>query len=154
MKKSPLAHLCEKEVYPLNFEKITVKCHEKTDTVLFFDKIYSAFPVISVKCDGRVHVRIESGEIDGNANYGEDIPILCMASNVTPFSFDHIRNACIMIGLKNVSYMGMTTNVHNHTTDLGASAHPNYKGQIKVASNVIPYISSITGWEMEDKLYR
>lgn len=75
MKKSPLAHLCEKEVYPLNFEKITVKCHEKTDTVLFFDKIYSAFPVISVKCDGRVHVRIESGEIDGNANYGEDIVV-------------------------------------------------------------------------------
>ena len=88
------------------------------------------------------------------ANYGEDIPILCMASNVTPFSFDYIRNACMMSGLKNVSYMGMTTNVHNHTTDLGASAHPNYKGQIKVASNIIPYISSITGWEMEEKLYK
>ena len=88
------------------------------------------------------------------ANYGEEVPILCMASNVTPFSFDHIRNACIMSGLKNVSYMGMTTNVHNHSTDLGASAHPNYRGQIKVASNVIPYISSITGWEMEDKAYK
>lgn len=88
------------------------------------------------------------------AYYGEDIPILCMASNVTPFSFDYIRNACMMSGLKNVSYMGMTRNVHNHTTDLGASAHPNYKGQIKVASNVIPYISSITGWEMEEKPYK
>lgn len=88
------------------------------------------------------------------ASYGEDIPILCMASNVTPFSFDYIRNACMMSGLKNVSYMGMTTNVHNHTTDLGASAHPNYKGQIKVASNIIPYISSITGWEMEEKPYK
>lgn len=88
------------------------------------------------------------------ANYGEDIPVLCMASNVTPFSFDHIRNACLMSGLKNISYMGMTTNVHNHTSDLGASAHPNYKGQIKVASNVIPYISSITGWEMEEKPYK
>ena len=88
------------------------------------------------------------------ANYGEDIPILCMASNVTPFSFDHIRNACLMSGLKNVSYMGMTTNVHNHSTDLGPIAQPNYKGQIKVASNVIPYISSITGWEMEEKPYK
>lgn len=86
--------------------------------------------------------------------YGEDIPILCMASNVTPFSFDYIRNACLLSGLKNVSYMGMTTNVHNHTSDLGASWHPNYKGQIKVASNVIPYISSITGWEMEEKAYK
>ena len=88
------------------------------------------------------------------AYYGEDIPVLCMASNVTPFSFDYIRNACMMSGLKNVSYMGMTRNVHNHTTDLGASAHPNYKGQIKVASNVIPYISSITGWEMEENPYK
>lgn len=88
------------------------------------------------------------------ANYGEDIPILCMASNVTPFSFDYIRHACMMSGLKNISYMGMTSNVHNNTTDLGASAHPNYKGQIKVASNVIPYISSITGWEMEEKPYK
>lgn len=88
------------------------------------------------------------------AYYGEDIPVLCMASNVTPFSFDYIRNACMMSGLENVSYMGMTRNVHNHTTDLGASAHPNYKGQIKVASNVIPYISSITGWEMEEKPYK
>jgi hypothetical protein len=60
----------------------------------------------------------------------------------------------MMSGLKNVSYMGMTRNVHNHTTDLGASAHPNYKGQIKVASNVIPYISSITGWEMEENPYK
>lgn len=88
------------------------------------------------------------------AYYGEEIPILCMASNVTPFSFDYIRNACLMSGLENVSYMGMTTNVHNHSTDLGASAHPNYKGQLKVASNVIPYISSITGWEMEEKSYK
>ena len=88
------------------------------------------------------------------ANYGEDIPVLCLASNVTPFSYDYIRTACVMSGLKNLSYMGMTTNVHNHSTDLGASAHPNYKGQIKVASNVIPYISSITGWEMTEQAYK
>lgn len=88
------------------------------------------------------------------ANYGDDIPILCMASNVTPYSFDYIRNAVMLSGLKNVSYMGMTTNIHNDTTELGASWHPNYKGQIKVASNVIPYISTITGWEMEEKPYK
>lgn len=86
--------------------------------------------------------------------YGEQVPILCMASNVTPFSFDYIRNACIMSGLGNVSYMGVTTNVHNNSTDLGASAHPNYRGQLKVASSVIPYISTLTGWEMEEKAYK
>ena len=71
------------------------------------------------------------------ANYGEDIPVLCMASNVTPFSFDYIRNACMMSGLKNVSYMGLTKDAHNSEDDLGASWHPNYQGHIKVASCMI-----------------
>lgn len=88
------------------------------------------------------------------ANYGDDIPVLCMASNVTPFSFDYIRNACMMSGLKNVSYMGITENAHNKEDELGASWHPNYKGHKKVASCMIPYISTLTGWEMEEKPYR
>ncbi len=88
------------------------------------------------------------------ANYGEDIPILCMASNVTPFSFDYIRSACMMSGLKNLTYVGLTRGIHNEEDELGASAHPNYKGHLKVASSVIPYISTITGWEMEEKPYR
>ncbi len=88
------------------------------------------------------------------ANYGEDIPILCLASNVTPFSFDYIRNACLMSGLKNLTYVALTRGIHNYDGDLGASWHPNYKGHIKVASSVIPYISTITGWEMEEKPYK
>ena len=88
------------------------------------------------------------------ANYGEDIPVLCMASNVTPFSFDYIRNACMMSGLKNVSYMGLTKDAHNSEDDLGASWHPNYQGHIKVASCMIPYISTLTGWKMEEKVYK
>ena len=88
------------------------------------------------------------------ANYGEDIPILCMASNVTPFSYDHIRYACMLSGLKNVSYMCLTKNAHNSEDELGASWHPNYKGHKKVASCMIPYISTLTGWEMEEKPYR
>ncbi len=87
-------------------------------------------------------------------NYGEDIPILCLASNVTPFSFDYIRNACMMSGMKNLTYAGLTSGIHNYEDDLGASWHPNYKGHIKVASSVIPYISTITGWDMEEKPYR
>ena len=77
-----------------------------------------------------------------------------MASNVTPFSFDYIRNACMMSGLKNVSYMGLTKDAHNSEDDLGASWHPNYQGHIKVASCMIPYISTLTGWEMEEKSYK
>ena len=88
------------------------------------------------------------------ANYGEDIPILCLASNVTPFSFDYIRNACMMSGLSNLTYVGLSRGMHNEEDELGASWHPNYKGHIKVASSVIPYISTITGWEMEEKPYK
>ena len=43
---------------------------------------------------------------------------------------------------------------YNHDDDLGASFHPNYKGQKKVASCMIPYISTLTGWEMTEKPYR
>ena len=88
------------------------------------------------------------------ANYGEDIPILCMASNVTPFSFDYVRNACMMSGLKNVYCLGLTRGVHNYEDELGASWHPNYQGHIKVASCMIPYISTLTGWKMEEKAYK
>lgn len=87
-------------------------------------------------------------------NYGEDIPIICLASNVTPFSFDYIRNACMMSGLSNLTYVGLTRGIHNEEDELGASWHPNYKGHIKVASSVIPYISTVTGWEMEEKAYK
>lgn len=86
--------------------------------------------------------------------YGEGVPVICMASNVTPFSFDYIRNACMMSGLENIYYMGLTTGVHNYDDDLGASWHPNYKGHIKVASCLIPYISTVTGWGMEEKAYK
>ena len=88
------------------------------------------------------------------ANYGDDIPVLCMASNVTPFSFDYIRNACMMSGLSNLTYVGLSRGIHNEEDELGASWHPNYKGQLKVASSIIPYISTITGWDMEEKPYK
>ena len=88
------------------------------------------------------------------ANYGEDIPILCMASNVTTYSYDYIRLSCVMSGLKNVYCLGLTKGVHNYEDDLGASWHPNYQGHIKVASCMIPYISTLTGWEMEEKPYK
>ena len=88
------------------------------------------------------------------ANYGDDIPVLCLASNVTPFSFDYIRNACMMSGLSNLTYVGLTKGIHNEDDELGASWHPNYKGHKKVASGVIPYISTLTGWPMEEKPYK
>lgn len=87
-------------------------------------------------------------------NYGENIPILCMGSNANPYTYDYIRNAVTVSGLKNVAYMTISNFAHNYEGDLGASWHPNYKGHIKVASCMIPYISTLTGWEMEEKPYK
>ena len=88
------------------------------------------------------------------ANYGEDTPILCMASPADPYLYDYIRNAVVVSGLKRVAYMAVSNHAHNYEDDLGASWHPNYQGHIKVASCMIPYISTLTGWKMEDRIYR
>lgn len=87
-------------------------------------------------------------------NYGEDTPILCMASPADPYLYDYVRNAVVVSGLKNVAYMAVSYLAHNYEDDLGASWHPNYQGHIKVASCMIPYISTLTGWEMEEKAYK
>lgn len=88
------------------------------------------------------------------ANYGEDTPILCMASPADPYLYDYIRNAVVVSGLKRVAYMAVSNHAHNYEDDLGASWHPNYQGHIKVASCMIPYISTLTGWKMEEKAYK
>ena len=88
------------------------------------------------------------------ANYGEDIPVLCMASPANPYLYDYVRSAAINSGLKNIAYMAVSYLAHNYEDDLGASWHPNYQGHKKVASCMIPYISTLTGWEMEEKPYR
>lgn len=87
-------------------------------------------------------------------NYGENIPILCMGSNANPYLYDYIRNAVVISGLKKVAYMTVSNFAHDYEGDLGASWHPNYKGHVKVASCMIPYISTLTGWEMTEKAYR
>ena len=88
------------------------------------------------------------------ANYGPEVPILCMASPADPYLFDYVRNAVVISGLKNVAYMAVSHLAHNYEDDLGASWHPNYQGHIKVASCMIPYVSTLTGWSMEEKAYR
>ena len=81
-------------------------------------------------------------------NYGEDYPILCVAPKNDLLMFDYIRKALDGCGLKNVHIMALTKSVHNNDTDMGADGHPNYAGHLKKAHAMIPYVSTITGWEM------
>jgi len=65
MQRSRIDKLCAEDIYPANFDKITVEPHKSVGVCLNFDKIYSAYPELSVKCNGPVRVSLESGEIDG-----------------------------------------------------------------------------------------
>lgn len=75
------------------------------------------------------------------ANYGEDTPILCMGSPANPYLYDYIRSAVIASGLKKAAYMTVSNQTHNYENYLGASC-------------MIPYISTLTGWKMEEKDYK
>lgn len=83
--------------------------------------------------------------------YGEEIPILCVASDASDVLGDYVRQAVERCGMANVAWTSIQKSAHNDTSDLGASWHPNYAGMRKVASCMIPYISTLTGWEMPFK---
>lgn len=81
-------------------------------------------------------------------NYGPKHPILCVAGKNDFLMADYIQEAVKTSGLECVSYAILATYVHNAADDLGASFHPNYKGHTKKAYNLIPYVSTLTGWEL------
>lgn len=85
------------------------------------------------------------------AHYGESHPILCVAPKHTLDHHDYIRRVVESCGLPNVYYAGLPVEVHNNDSDLGASWHPNYTGHLKKAYILIPVVSTLTGWPMENK---
>lgn len=86
------------------------------------------------------------------ANYGEAHPILCVASKCDEELFDYVREAVAACGLTGVSYSGFFNGIHyDNDSELGASWHPNYKAHKKLAYALIPYISTLTGWDLQDK---
>ncbi|MBO8478210.1 MAG: GDSL family lipase [Bacteroidetes bacterium] len=87
-------------------------------------------------------------------NYGDEIPVLCLAAKIDPAIFSYVKEACARSGMKNISYATMQETAFNWDSDLGARFHPNYTGQKKMASIIIPYVSTATGWEMKAEAYR
>ena len=84
-------------------------------------------------------------------NYGEDHPVLCVASKTNDYQFRYVRDVVHNCGLKNVEWLGYCPSQHSHTDeDMGAGWHPNYNGQQKLAYSIIPYIATITGWGLQD----
>jgi hypothetical protein len=83
-------------------------------------------------------------------HYGEDYPVLCIAPKHDPLTGEFIREAVESCGYGNVHFMALPPSIHDNLGDMGADSHPNYSGHKKIASAVIPCISTIMGWEMED----
>ena len=86
--------------------------------------------------------------------YG-NIPVLCLSS---PMAGAVQRNgveraATTFDAGKNLYFLPLYATILNGATDIGCG-HPNYSGQKKIAAALIPYISSILGWEMEPKPVR
>ena len=85
------------------------------------------------------------------AHYGQDHPVLCVAPKHTLDHHDYIRRVVESCGLPAVYYAGLPVEVHNNDSDLGASWHPNYTGHLKKAYILVPVVSTLTGWPMENK---
>ena len=83
--------------------------------------------------------------------YGDTPPILCVAPRVGEPAFTFIRDICRAAVVRNLHFTAVLPGYCNDGSDLGASAHPNYTGQRKLAMLLIPYVSTLTGWEAEAK---
>ena len=82
--------------------------------------------------------------------YGPEHPILCVSTKVDKLLFDFVRECVEECGYANVYYSGMFQAVHkDDDSELGADWHPNWKAHTKLAYALIPYFSTITGWEMQ-----
>lgn len=84
------------------------------------------------------------------SGYG-DVPILCVVPRQTEPIGSYMSDLMNILGDKNIYITGSLAGVMNNTTDMGAAWHPGYSGQRKMAMFLIPYISTIMGWELENK---
>lgn len=84
------------------------------------------------------------------ANYGENHPVLCVGTKNDQEIYEYVREAVNTCGMKNVHSLGYMDALFSET-ELGASYHPDYRAQIKTAYVIIPYIATLTGWEISEK---
>jgi len=84
--------------------------------------------------------------------YGPEVPILMVASRADAMLGDFVRAVAESSKDPKLRWLSIQDDIHNNISDLGASWHPNYAGHRKVASCMIPFISTLTDWEMPFKV--
>jgi len=85
-------------------------------------------------------------------HYG-NIPILCLypvAMQAPVFSY--YETIVSELNDPKLFLLRLDEGLYNRTTDLGAAWHPGYSGHRKMAMWIIPYISTLMGWELADKI--
>lgn len=88
------------------------------------------------------------------AAYGEHHKILCIAAPSDELMRDYIKTSMEASGLSEVWYMALCPLGINWDSDLGASWHPNYAGHRKWAHAILPYVATVAGWPLEDKILK
>jgi lysophospholipase L1-like esterase len=83
--------------------------------------------------------------------YGE-LPIFCIVGPMIDepcYSYvkEMVEDFRSSFQKKNVYFVGIPTYLMSPDKDLGSDTHPNYMGQRKMAAQVLPVISSATGWD-------
>jgi hypothetical protein len=54
----------------------------------------------------------------------------------------------------NIEMVGFNDSMVTVKYDTGADGHPNYAGHRKISMTLIPVISKLTGWQLEDKVVK
>ncbi len=78
--------------------------------------------------------------------HGADVPILCVSSYVFDPTFDYVWR--VAESDANLHFACILPEAFARPSELGASEHPNRVGQQKMAMMLIPYVSTITGWQV------
>ncbi len=89
-------------------------------------------------------------------HYGAELPILCIEPH-SSVAYLHTALEALrqtQAADPNVHFAHPMNGIVTEARDMGADWHPNYQGQRKIASTLIPQISAIMGWDLEDKVIR
>jgi lysophospholipase L1-like esterase len=87
--------------------------------------------------------------------YGQSHPVLCCTKKGNRQLADYVRRVTDECGLERVYFATCFEQLfHDDDRELGACSHPNYEAHRKMAHALLPYVATITGWEMPDKTLR
>ncbi len=86
--------------------------------------------------------------------YG-NIPVLCVAGPmIDEPCFSYVKEFTLYCRIteqdKQIYFAGLPDNLLNETDDLGSDWHPSYKGQLKIATQLLIPIATIMNWDYQN----